>query len=137
MRQGIDGLTDEERNRREIDRVVAEERERLKNDWTAADGCSNNSRAFNELIAFIADNLRGQAFTIVNGEMEQVARGLLAQLAHVADVGPRTTLVKRVAALEAFARSITSITKHGPNGSGGKGPCDRDCIKCRAEAVLR
>lgn len=36
-----------------------------------------------------------------------------------------------------FARWVASRTKHGPGGSGFPGDCDRDCVKCRAEAELQ
>ena len=37
----------------------------------------------------------------------------------------------------AIAVKIPYKTKHGPGGRGESGPCDRDCVKCMAEAVLR
>lgn len=38
--------------------------------------------------------------------------------------------------LTALVRAIPNRTKHGPGGKGGDGPCDADCLKCRAIAWL-
>lgn len=39
--------------------------------------------------------------------------------------------------LRDIIKLVPSRTKHGPFGKGGSGPCDPDCLKCRAEGELR
>jgi hypothetical protein len=32
--------------------------------------------------------------------------------------------------------NIMRRTKHGPRGSGERGSCDKDCLKCEAEKLI-
>lgn len=36
-----------------------------------------------------------------------------------------------------LAKQVVKMTKHGPDGSGNKGPCDTECLKCLAEKILK
>jgi len=51
--------------------------------------------------------------------------------------GEKADLKAKVAALEVklerFTLWIITHSKHGPNGSGTRGPCEPDCTKCAAE----
>jgi hypothetical protein len=44
--------------------------------------------------------------------------------------------VMAISKLEAYLISVCSRTKHGPQGRGGNGACDEDCLKCEAEKAL-
>lgn len=51
------------------------------------------------------------------------------------------TLAAKIAEMEKERRAlmlrIVVRTKHGPQGRGDNGPCDKDCLKCEAELFLR
>lgn len=39
--------------------------------------------------------------------------------------------------LRLLFKKIAVKTKHGPGGSGTRGPCDADCVKCQVEQLLK
>ncbi len=51
-------------------------------DWTAENGCANSSAKFRILCLAVEQQIRGSAADIVNGHLDQVARRIVATLAH-------------------------------------------------------
>lgn len=45
--------------------------------------------------------------------------------------------VKDKETIKSLAKRITVKTKHGPEGKGSRGDCDKDCLKCWAENYLK
>lgn len=57
-------------------------------DWTMRGGHTNSGREFTFLITEVERLVREGAHSLLNGRADQVARVIMAQLAHVHDVGP-------------------------------------------------
>lgn len=45
-------------------------------------------------------------------------------------------LAKEVRKLRRFIRQVVVRTKHGPDGTGERGPCSPECVKCGAEKIV-
>lgn len=73
--------------------------------------------------------------------MLRAARGLVAALGELADVVVALCEPDRPVREAPFDHRPVDVAysatlghlKHGPGGMGGRGPCDADCRKCRAE----
>lgn len=59
-------------------------------DWTAKNGLSNSSDEFLLYSAVVASLIRSSAHDLVNGRTERVGRLIMAQLAHVHGLQPRS-----------------------------------------------
>ncbi len=58
-------------------------------DWTSKDGRTNSSDEFIELGEFVGQIIRDSAFDIVSGRTDKVGHLIMAQLAHIKNLGPR------------------------------------------------
>lgn len=57
-------------------------------DWTERDGRSNSSELFHHLTREVASLIRDSAHDLINGNVDSVARMIVAQMAHVHKLGP-------------------------------------------------
>lgn len=58
--------------------------------WTTdATGLDNSSEAFRTTVSIVAGIIRGQAHALISGDVENVARLVVAQLAHVHGFAPK------------------------------------------------
>lgn len=60
----------------------------LRDDWTAADGVSNCSALFEDLSYEVAELIRSSAHSLLAGNVNQVGRLIMAQLAHKHGLAP-------------------------------------------------
>lgn len=71
------------------------------------------------------------------GEAYAINRLLTAAPALVEAAKAYREEIKNKEAIKSLARKIIVKTKHGPDGKGERGDCDKDCLKCWAESYLK
>ena len=60
-------------------------------DWTAADGRTNSSDAFNRIVDHVERIIRNSAHDLMSGRADTTAAVIVAQLAHVHGMRPTTS----------------------------------------------
>ena len=99
---------------------ISKTKEQIAPDWTTdpETGRCNSSPKFLHLVSEVDRLIRGQSHALLNGHCHFVASLIVAQLAHVHDVGPRKALANsHTALLEAVREALRLIINNNDRGN--------------------